>query len=478
LADDEVKGLDPQTRSDVASLRVAADQFEGLTRFDAAGNAEPGSRPGWQQSADGLVWRFRLRPGLAFSDGTPIAPELFPRLLARLRDPATASPHVGLVAAIAAITADGPDVVVRLGHPFPALPELLAHPALAALPLHRVARRARGGRRSGPLVTSGALSLTHWVLNDHVRLERNPRANHPPAPAPALEWATGRRPPDRHAHGRGGRGRHRQRLSADPPRVDCRAHPGAAHAVPYRGSYYFAFNTRLPPFDDARVRLRSPSPSIAAGSPSACSDRASDRCGAWSPAARGSARGIGRHGQTGRTRRLARRGACWRRRGGARPGPLSFEIRFNSDGDHRGSRSRSPPCGGRSGSGRRCSTARRRSISPHCAAATSARASGWIGDLGAPENFLDVHRSDAGAINYSGYANPRLRSRARPRPGGAAARAARAALFAEAEAILMADAPVLPIATYVSRSLVGPRVRGWRDNPANVHPSRTLAVVG
>jgi ABC-type oligopeptide transport system substrate-binding subunit len=40
----------------------------------------------------------------------------------------------------------------------------------------------------------------------------------------------------------------------------------------------------------------------------------------------------------------------------------------------------------------------------------------------------------------------------------------------------MRDTPVIPLYYYVSRHLVKPSVRGYQDNPRDVHLSRYLSI--
>jgi oligopeptide transport system substrate-binding protein len=101
--------------------------------------------------------------------------------------------------------------------------------------------------------------------------------------------------------------------------------------------------------------------------------------------------------------------------------------------------------------------------------------SGWIADLPAAENFLSVHRGSAGVQNYSGFNDPRF-DKALDTALAETDAKLRTAKMQIAEQILMEEAAILPLYFYTSRALVSPRVTGWIDNAAHVHPSRTLGI--
>lgn len=100
--------------------------------------------------------------------------------------------------------------------------------------------------------------------------------------------------------------------------------------------------------------------------------------------------------------------------------------------------------------------------------------SGWVGDYPDPNTFLDMFVTD-GANNSTGWSSPRYdeliaKAAAEPDP------ARRFAVLNEAEHLLLAEAPVVPLWFRVSRNMVAPRVRGFRSNLLDVHPLHTLSI--
>ena len=94
--------------------------------------------------------------------------------------------------------------------------------------------------------------------------------------------------------------------------------------------------------------------------------------------------------------------------------------------------------------------------------------SDWIGDYLDPATFLDIFRGDSGN-NYTGWNNPDydalLDAAARtPDP------AVRRALFRKAEAILLGEAPLIPLYHHTHVFLIQPSVKGWHANLLDHHP--------
>lgn len=117
----ELHSLDPSTAGGFFTrLQVA----ETLVDADTRGNLQPGLATRWDASADGLSWRFTIRPDAHFHDGTAVTADAAASALQKARakggTPLSTAP-------VTNITADGGTVRVNLAKPFAPLAAVLAH---------------------------------------------------------------------------------------------------------------------------------------------------------------------------------------------------------------------------------------------------------------------------------------------------------------------------------------------------------------
>jgi peptide/nickel transport system substrate-binding protein len=109
------------------NLQVA----ETLVNSDDQGRLLPGLAQRWQVSADGLRWRFVLRPTARFHDGTAVTASQVAQVLRR----AHGQPGPLRLAPLAGVSADDGAGVVQLAltQPWSLLPALLAHSSTIVL---------------------------------------------------------------------------------------------------------------------------------------------------------------------------------------------------------------------------------------------------------------------------------------------------------------------------------------------------------
>lgn len=146
--------------------------YSALTKLDAKGNAVPALASAWSYDAKGTELTFTLRPGLTFSDGSPLDATAVKKSLDRGRtDPkslvAPQLTHVAEVTATGATT-----VVLKLTQADYQIPNLLAGKTGMI-----VSPKAFEGNAAG-LATqpagAGPFVLTSYTQNERAVLRRNP----------------------------------------------------------------------------------------------------------------------------------------------------------------------------------------------------------------------------------------------------------------------------------------------------------------
>jgi oligopeptide transport system substrate-binding protein len=256
---------DPARIVDATSAQVLSQLYDGLTALDTDSLVRPAIAREWRVVDGGRLVEFRLRPGLVFSDGTPLGPADVRRSWLRVLDPVSPSPLADLLADVegaldyrdgrgraeeVGLEADGDTLRVRLARPAAYLPAIATAPTLAVVPegLDRTARSPEA------IPASGAYRVVEQA-SDRVRLEANPDhwAGPPALGSVALLTDAG---------GRSHVGLFQSEVAdwtrispADVPwvRYDRQLGPqlrrSADLAVDFVG-----FDASRPPFDDARVR--------------------------------------------------------------------------------------------------------------------------------------------------------------------------------------------------------------------------------
>jgi len=256
----DIPGLDPLKVGvyDTAAEMAAVLIFDTLAKLDDSGKAVGRLAQSWTHSDDFKTWTFKLRSGVKFHDGTPFNAQAVAWNFARQKDPNNKCRCAFYIQNFNKVEAtDETNVVFHLRDPSVDLPAVLA-PASVNNVIHSPAAIQKlGDDYNRNPVGTGPFVLKSWTAGDRLVLEHNP-----------AYWETGRpyldrvvmRPlPDAQARFASLRSGEADLVWADEFEADnirrAQSDPTlAVHTYNGSGAAVYAFNTKVAPFDDARVR--------------------------------------------------------------------------------------------------------------------------------------------------------------------------------------------------------------------------------
>ncbi|MBS6034077.1 MAG: oligopeptide ABC transporter substrate-binding protein OppA [Pantoea sp.] len=269
----EVASLDPHKVEGVPESNIILNLLDGLVNTDNSGRVVPGVAESWQNQ-QGTQWTFTLRNDAKWSNGEPVTADDFVYSWRRLADPTTASPYSSYLQAahfanIDAILAgkmspdqlgvkalDAHHLQITLSEPVPYLVAMLAHTAMKPVYAPAIKQWGEAWTRPGHYVGNGAYTLSYWVVNEKIVLQRNPHYwdnSHT-----VIEQGTflpiASENSDINRYRSGGTD---ITNSVIPPEMFGKLRQELGEQVkvsPLLCTFYYEINNKKPPFTDARVR--------------------------------------------------------------------------------------------------------------------------------------------------------------------------------------------------------------------------------
>lgn len=188
---DALTSIDPQINSTVDGSDVVRNLFEGLYNEDLKGDLVPGVALSHDVSEDKLTYTFHLRPEAKWSDGKPVAAQDFVYSWRRLADPATASEYAWYMELMqvknaSEITAgdvapeelgvkavDDHTLEVTLTTPLPYFPKMLVHGSTFPVRQDIVEKFGDDWTKVGNLVGNGAYTLTAHKHGEQIDMDKS-----------------------------------------------------------------------------------------------------------------------------------------------------------------------------------------------------------------------------------------------------------------------------------------------------------------
>ena len=263
--------LDPHVSSGSSAAILIYDFFLPLMTLDAKGDVTYGAAESHTMSADGLIYTFKLRPNLKWSDGKAITSEDFVYAMRRVQNPETTSRYAQWFWAIknaqkvnkkeatpeemGVKALDARTIQYTLEAPSPIFLEIMASFTAAPAPRHVIEKFGREWTAPGNFVSNGAYVMTERVPQTRVTGIKNvnfydaanvkiDEVNY----FPTENLGT--------VLNRFRAGELDIALNFPPDQIEWLKQnlPKELHVSPSLGVYYFLINNKKAPFDNPKVR--------------------------------------------------------------------------------------------------------------------------------------------------------------------------------------------------------------------------------